>query len=275
MLVRTVSIDAPVRTVAAAARHTRTVLAGFAALRPDPVPPAGELLVPGDGLVLRSGGELEPTRGSFVVRGADEHGLLLAPPGADRCPPAEFEVALTGGAAGTSMTVTARPGEGVGRAELAALEEVLDGYPAAVREITEEWCGRPVVVAAAIVDGGLLLAQQRRSPARHAGGWELPGGRVEAGETEAQAVVRECREELAVDVRVLGGFGTDVPVSADGGMLLRGYLAGLRDRSAVPRPVEHRAVRWVGADRLPELEWLATDRLLLDSMRSALGGAAR
>lgn len=55
---------------------------------------------------------------------------------------------------------------------------------------------------------------------------------------------------------------------------MRGYLARLWDRSAAPRPVEHRAVRWVGADRLAELEWLATDRLLVDSMRSALEGTA-
>ncbi|WP_017976458.1 (deoxy)nucleoside triphosphate pyrophosphohydrolase [Actinopolyspora halophila] len=275
MLVRTVSIDAPVRTVAAAARHTRTVLTGFAAFRPAPVPPVGELLVPGDGLELCSGGARDSARGSFAVRRADERGVLLARPHDARCRSAEFEVALTGSAAGTSMTVTARPAGDPGGAELARLEEVLDGYPVAVREITAEWCGRPVVVAAAIVDEGRLLAQQRRRPARHAGGWELPGGRVEAGETEAAAVVRECREELAVDVRVLRGFGTDVPVAADGGMLLRAYLASLRDRSAAPRPVEHRAVRWVGVARLPELEWLETDRLLVDSMRSALEGAAR
>lgn len=273
MLVRTVSIDAPVRTVAAAARHTRTVLTGFAAFRPDPVPSVGELLVPGDGLNLRSGGARDARHGSFVVRRADEHGLLLARPDEERCRAVEFEVVLTESTAGTSMTLTARPGGELGGTERAVWEGVLDGYPAAVREITAEWCGRPVVVAAAIVDEGRLLVQQRRRPARHAGGWELPGGRVEADETEAAAVVRECREELAVDVRVLRGFGTDVPVAADGGMLLRGYLAGLRDRSAAPRPVEHRAVCWVGADRLPELGWLATDRLLVDSMRSALEGA--
>nr|WP_246300724.1 (deoxy)nucleoside triphosphate pyrophosphohydrolase [Actinopolyspora biskrensis] len=274
-MVRTLSIDAPVRTVAAAARHTCTVLTGFAALRPSPAPPVGELLVPGDGLVLGPGGARDSTRGSFAVLRADERGVLLARPDGDRCPPAEFEVTLTESAAGTSVTVTARPAGELGGAELARLEEVLDGYPVAVREITAEWCARPVVVAAAIVDEGRLLAQQRRRPARHAGGWELPGGRVEAGETEEEAVVRECREELAVDVRVLRGFGTDVPVAADRGMLLRGYLARLRDRSSTPRPVEHRAVRWVGADRLHELEWLETDRSLVDSMRSALGETSR
>ncbi|PRW64957.1 DNA mismatch repair protein MutT [Actinopolyspora mortivallis] len=116
----------------------------------------------------------------------------------------------------------------------------------------------------------MLLAQQRCCPARHAGRWELPGGRVEPGEDEAAAVVRECREELGVDVRVAGRFGTDVPIPGEPGMLLRGYLATLADPSAVPWPVEHRAVRWLGAEGLTEVDWLATDRLLLDAMRGVV-----
>ena len=59
-----------------------------------------------------------------------------------------------------------------------------------------------IVVGAAIVHDGRLLAARRSAPADLAGGWELPGGKVEPGESEADALVRECREELGVAVVV-------------------------------------------------------------------------
>lgn len=54
------------------------------------------------------------------------------------------------------------------------------------------------VVCAAILDGGWLLAARRTGPPALAGGWELPGGKVEPGEEELAALVRECREELGI-----------------------------------------------------------------------------
>ena len=60
-----------------------------------------------------------------------------------------------------------------------------------------------VVVGAAIFDdSGRLLAAQRAAPARYAGLWEFPGGKVELGETPAEALVRECREELGIEIEV-------------------------------------------------------------------------
>ncbi len=59
-----------------------------------------------------------------------------------------------------------------------------------------------VVVAGALIVGSELLVAQRRRPPELAGLWELPGGKVAPGETEAQALARELREELGVDVSV-------------------------------------------------------------------------
>lgn len=62
----------------------------------------------------------------------------------------------------------------------------------------------PVVVAAAVViDEGRVLLTRRREGRHLAGLWELPGGKLEEGESPEEAVVRECREECGIEVRVI------------------------------------------------------------------------
>ena len=70
-----------------------------------------------------------------------------------------------------------------------------------------------VIVGAALVRDGKLLAQQRAWPPGHAGQWELPGGRVEAGESDAFALARECSEELDVVIEVGDRVGQDDPAA--------------------------------------------------------------
>lgn len=124
-----------------------------------------------------------------------------------------------------------------------------------------------VIVGTAIVRDGAVLAQQRAYPPELAGLWELPGGRVEPGESDVAAVVRECREELGVPVVVGAVLGPDVPLG--GGKLLRVYLARL-DGTAEPRPHDHAALRWLTAGQLDSVEWLPADRILLPGLRRAL-----
>lgn len=96
-----------------------------------------------------------------------------------------------------------------------------------------------VIVGAALVRDGKLLAQQRAWPPHHAGQWELPGGRVEEGETDAFALARECQEELDVTVTIGQRVGAEVPLP--GGKVLRVYTAALispgrsRAPSSTPR----------------------------------------
>lgn len=125
-----------------------------------------------------------------------------------------------------------------------------------------------VVVGTAIVRGGQVLAQQRSFPSDCAGRWEFPGGRVEPGESERDAVVRECREELGVEVLPGRMIGPDLPLA--NGMVLRVYTATLVDPAAVPAAVEHNAVRWVGAEDLDDLPWLDADLALLPDLRTVL-----
>ena len=122
-----------------------------------------------------------------------------------------------------------------------------------------------VVVGAALLDGaGRVLAARRAIGAL---GWEFPGGKVERGETEAAALVRECREELGVEIRVGDRVGPDVPV-AGGRWLLRVWTA--RVVGGEPAALEHAELRWLGPDQLDDVDWLPADRPVVEALRPRL-----
>jgi 8-oxo-dGTP diphosphatase len=126
---------------------------------------------------------------------------------------------------------------------------------------------QPVVVATAIVRDGEVLAARRTRPSSVAGRWELPGGRVETGESEAAAVVRECREELGAEVVPTGRVSTDLPIDAG---VLRVHVARLAPGSAQPRALEHGALRWLGAAQLDTVDWIDADRAVLADLAALL-----
>ncbi len=92
-----------------------------------------------------------------------------------------------------------------------------------------------IVVAGAIIAESKVLVAQRVRPPALAGRWELPGGKVAAGESESDALARELAEELGVDVTVGPRLGDDVELNAT--TTLRAYRvnAGAR-RTASARP---------------------------------------
>jgi 8-oxo-dGTP diphosphatase len=125
-----------------------------------------------------------------------------------------------------------------------------------------------VVVGAAIVRDGTLLAARRARPPELAGRWELPGGQVEPGEPEPAALRRECLEELGARIRVLRRLGPDLPLGST--RVLRVYLGGLAPGSAEPSAHEHSELRWVGSAELTGLDWLDADRVLLPELAAVL-----
>lgn len=115
------------------------------------------------------------------------------------------------------------------------------------------------VVGAAIVDSGRVLSARRTEPPRLAGKWEFPGGKVEAGESDVVALVRECREELDVAVSV-GALLAEVPLAADWVLAIyRCALAG----TAPSTSTDHDRLRWLSAEEFTEVDWLPADRPVL------------
>jgi 8-oxo-dGTP diphosphatase len=123
-----------------------------------------------------------------------------------------------------------------------------------------------IVVAGALISGDTLLVAQRERPTELAGLWELPGGKVAAGESDAAALVRELEEELGVEVTVGERVGHDVVVNDR--MTLRAYVVTQTGGSVQPR--DHRALRWVTADELDGLAWVPADRGWVPDLAAAL-----
>jgi 8-oxo-dGTP diphosphatase len=242
----TALVDAPVRAVSAVLTERR--------------------LFGGDG-VLAPGDELALGGGRVRVAELDVGGLRLVPVRG----PTAFELRLAPTPAGVLVTATAAVRTSVlGMVLRRRLLDLLTSTVDRIGERAGALSDASVVVGTAIVRTGTVLAQQRAYPAAAAGRWELPGGRVESGESDVDAVRRECREELGVDVRVGEAIGPDVVLDKDKEgreMLLRVYRAELAEPGAVPHPHDHQALRWLTPGRLGSVDWLPADRVLLPALR--------
>ena len=128
-----------------------------------------------------------------------------------------------------------------------------------------------LVVGGAVLDAGRLLAARRSAPPALAGRWELPGGKLEAGERPEDALVRELREELGVEVEPLSRIPGEWTLKP--GYVLQVWTARLL--SGEPQPLEdHDAVRWLTADQLDEVDWLDEDRPAVAAAARLLGRPA-
>ncbi|MFD7155903.1 (deoxy)nucleoside triphosphate pyrophosphohydrolase [Kribbella sp. NPDC059898] len=119
------------------------------------------------------------------------------------------------------------------------------------------------VVGVAVVADGRVLAAYRPGVD---GGWEFPGGKVEPGETDEQAAVREIREELDFEIKVGESLGPAVNISAE--YQLHVYLATVVSGDPVLR--EHSELRWFAAAELDETGWLIPDRPFVSELRTRL-----
>lgn len=120
-----------------------------------------------------------------------------------------------------------------------------------------------LVVGAAIVRAGRVLAARRTT--EPVGRWELPGGKVEPGETPEDALVRELREELGVEARVEEWLPGRTRISDTHTLA----VAAVRI-TGDPAPIEHDALRWLAAGELDDVTWADPDIPFLPSISALL-----
>ena len=127
------------------------------------------------------------------------------------------------------------------------------------------------VVAAVVARDGRLLVCQRPAHKRHGGLWEFPGGKCEPGESDAEAVARELREELGVAVVAVGAERFAV---RDAGSP---FLIAFVPVEIAGEPVchEHTALRWGTPHELAQLALAPSDRRFVEAMHAGDEGALR
>lgn len=160
--------------------------------------------------------------------------------------------------------------------------------PSAAREIgTTETRGAADaitrVTGAAILDSAQaptrLLVAQRSYPDSLRGLWEFPGGKQEPGEGAHQALVRECREELGVDVvlhrEILAPTPGGWPLK--GSAVMRVFTATVTGQEEPAAGEYHLLLRWVSLDdpsAVAELDWIPADLPIVRALLSELGVAS-
>jgi 8-oxo-dGTP diphosphatase len=127
------------------------------------------------------------------------------------------------------------------------------------------------VVAAALVRGGAapqVLIAQRPLGKWQAGRWEFPGGKIEAGETSREALARELREELGVEVQAAQPLGEFTYAYSDRCVEIGLWL--VTQFTGEPQGLDGQALRWVSLDELPACDLLEADRPMIEPLRLRL-----
>ena len=132
-------------------------------------------------------------------------------------------------------------------------------YPQSMKTIS--------VAAAIIIKDGLILATER-GYGDYKDQWEFPGGKLEAGETGEDAIVREIREELDAEIKVERHLCTveyDYPTFH---LSMQCFICSLVDDRIVL--LEHEDMKWLEKEKLDSLGWLPADLLVVEKLKEYL-----
>ena len=99
-------------------------------------------------------------------------------------------------------------------------------------------------------------------------GWEIPGGKLEPGETPEQCIVREIKEELATDVKAEKILGVVDYAYPNFHLTMHCILCTIV--SGDLKLLEHEAAKWVSKETLRSVDWLPADRLILGKIEELL-----
>lgn len=135
------------------------------------------------------------------------------------------------------------------------------------------------VVGAVIVNDNKVLCAQRGDNSKTlAGYWEFPGGKVEEGENESYALVREIQEECLCDISVGEHIVTSCYEYDFATINLSTYLCALVDKNSKPQLTEHSQLLWISPGDIKSLRWAPADietvNIIYDKYTKAKGHGA-
>ena len=123
------------------------------------------------------------------------------------------------------------------------------------------------VVAAIIIDDGKVFATQR-GYGEFKDGWEFPGGKIEAGETPEEALVREIKEELDTEVEVQELLDTVEYDYPNFHLSMDCFICKIKSGDLVLK--EHEAATWLKKETLYSVDWLPADQGLIEKIENIL-----
>ena len=186
----------------------------------------------------------------FVVLNADHQGVSIS------LPEGKWKVNIRDGQAGIQ--------------DLQEVGGSISVSPISAMVLTQKKAAKPVdVVAALIWEKDKFMICQR--PATKARGllWEFAGGKVEPGESLSQALARECREELDIDIRVGDVFMQVVHEYPD--ILIRLTLFHCMIPHGFPKALEHHDIRWIHPREIDQYEFCPADADILKEIKHRYG----
>jgi 8-oxo-dGTP diphosphatase len=114
---------------------------------------------------------------------------------------------------------------------------------------------------------GQILIDRRKIGGTMGGLWEFPGGKIEAGETVAECIVREIREELAIEINVgahLISIEHNYPT-----FQLMAIVHHCQHLNGIPQPIESEEIRWVNASDLSQYQFPAANDAIIRAIQLA------
>ena len=123
------------------------------------------------------------------------------------------------------------------------------------------------VVAAIIIHENKIFATQR-GYGEFKDGWEFPGGKIEPGETPQEALVREIKEELDIEIEVKDFLETVEYDYPEFHLSMDCFFCSIRLGELVLK--EHEAAKWLTVETLDSVDWLPADQGLVEEIRKYL-----
>ena len=120
-------------------------------------------------------------------------------------------------------------------------------------------------VAAAVIRRGDQIFATQRGYGAYKDWWEFPGGKIEAGETPEEALIREIREELDAEITIDGYLTTVEYDYPEFHLSMACYWCSLKNGHLTL--LEHEAAKWLGMDALGAVHWLPADVLVVEAIK--------